>query len=491
MEKVMIPITILLPLVGGIFLPLQKNLKDRRKRNGYVLLVIILTFVSVLYTVYQGNTELLLWNLTKDIPIYFHLDQLGALFAVLVSFMWLMSAIYSFEYMKHEKNEGRYDTAFLLALSAILGICFAGNLITMYIFYEFMTLAGLPMVLHSLSKEAIKAGKKYLFYSIGGAFLGFSGFVFIYSYGTSLAFTPGGVLNLTKVSGHETSLLIVTLLVIIGFGSKAGMFPLHGWLPTAHPVAPAPASAFLSSIMTKMGVFVIIRYLYYLIGADFLRGTWVQYCAISFTLLTILMGSMMAYKEPALKKRLAYSTVSQVSYILFGIFLMNPIGLMGGLMHIIFHSMVKSVLFFAAGAIIFKTGKKNVCELTGIGKRMPVTMWCFTLASLTLVGIPPTSAFLSKWYLATGSLETAIPILSWLGPIILIVSALLTAGYLITISMKGFFPGDDFHYETLENMEPLWYMVVPMVILTAGAVLLGMFPTMLTNFLQTIISAII
>jgi multicomponent Na+:H+ antiporter subunit D len=361
----------------------------------------------------------------------------------------------------------------------------------MYIFYEFMTLSVLPMILHSLSKEAIQAGKKYLFYSIGGAFLGFSGFVFIYTYGTSLVFTPGGVLNLTKVSGHETSLLIVTLLVIIGFGSKAGMFPLHGWLPTAHPVAPAPASAFLSSIMTKMGVFVIVRFLYYLIGVDFLRGTWLQYSAISFTLLTILMGSMMAYKEPVLKKRLAYSTVSQVSYVLFGIFLMNPIGLMGGLMHIIFHSMVKSVLFFAAGAIIFKTGKRNVCELTGIGKQMPITMWCFTLVSLTLVGIPPTSAFLSKWYLAIGSLETATPILSWLGPIILLVSALLTAGYLITISMKGFFPGNDFHYETLETMEPSWNMVVPMVILTAGAVLLGMFPTMLTNFLQNIISAII
>ncbi len=411
--------------------------------------------------------------LLKDIPILFKADTLGLFFLILTVFTWVMNLIFSIEYMKEDTRKVRYYVFFTLTMLSMAGVCVSGNLITMYVFYELMALMSLPLVLHEQTKEAIQAGKKYVFYSMGGAFMGLVGFFFVYTYGKSLAFTPGGVIDTALLAGHETGLYVVTLLVIIGFGSKAGMFPLHGWLPTAHPVAPSPASAYLSGNITKMGLFVIVRYIYYLIGPDLLRGTWVQYAFTALTLMTIVMGSMMAYKEGLFKKRLAYSTVSQVSYALLGIALMNTAGLVGALLHVVFHSLVKNTLFQVAGAIIHKTGFKNVKDYKDIARKMPITMWCYTLVSLTLVGVPPTSAFLSKWYLASGSLSSGMPVLEWLGPVALIISALLTAGYLLSITLKAFFPGDEYDYPCLEKKEPNLYMLIPMIIMTAGAVLLG------------------
>ena len=429
--------------------------------------------------------------LLKDISIYFKPDALGMMFLMLTVFMWIMELIYSIEYMEKEKHRKRFYSFYVLTLLAMTGICMAGNLVTMYMCYELMAVVSLPLVLHEQTAEAIAAGKKYIFYSVGGAFLGLAGFFFIYQYGDTMNFTPGGVLNLTKLAGHETAMRVVTLLVIIGFGSKAGMFPLHGWLPTAHPVAPSPASAFLSGNITKMGMFVIIRYVYYLVGTDFIRGTWVQYTFLGLTMLTIVMGSMMAYKEQVVKKRLAYSTVSQVSYALFGIALFNRIGLIGGLMHVIFHSFVKNTLFEVAGAVIHRMGYKKADDYRDMARYMPVAMSCYTLVSLTLVGIPPTSAFLSKWYLATGSLETEMSVISWLGPVALIVSALLTAAYLLSITLKAFFPGDEYDYPCLEKKEPGPCMLVPMIIMSAMSVLMGVWAEPVLRMVQQIAGSIL
>ncbi len=491
MNTYLLLVPILLPLLGGIFLGFLKAGNRRGLRNGFVAVITILTFVSVIVCAVNDMPELQLWNLTDEIPIMLHLDDLGKLISVLTSFLWVCNVFYSFEYMKHEKREDFYFSCVLIALAGMIGITYAGNLVTMYLFFEVMAFSTFPLVLHELTKESIDAGKKYLFYSLAGAFMGLSSFFVLAHFCETLSFVPGGSLNMTLVSENETLLLVVVFLAIIGFGSKAGMFPLHGWLPTAHPVAPAPASALLSGNITKMGLFVIVRIIYYLVGADFIRGTWVQYSFIGLALLTVLMGSMMAYKEQILKKRLAYSTVSQVSYALLGIALLEPVALTGALMHVVFHSLVKNTLFLAAGAIIYKRGKKKVGELVGIGKEMPVTMWCFTLVSLTLVGIPPTSAFLSKWYLAIGSLNTGIPVLSWLGPVTLLMSALLTAGYLITITMKGFFPGVDYYEKPIQKTEANAWMLVPMLILTSGAVLFGMFPQTLIHFIETIVSTVL
>ncbi|MCR5507705.1 MAG: proton-conducting membrane transporter [Lachnospiraceae bacterium] len=398
------------------------------------------------------------------------------MFLVLTVSMWVMDLIFSIEYLKHDRRRVRFYVFYVLTLISMTGICLSRNLLTMYLFYEMMALMSLPLVLHDQTKEALSAGRKYIFYSMGGAFAGLAGFFFIYIYADTLTFTPGGVLDMARLAGHEDAMLIVTMLVIIGFGSKAGMFPLHAWLPTAHPVAPSPASAFLSGNITKMGVFVIIRYIYYLVGPEFIRGTWVQYTFLALTMLTIMMGSMMAYKEQLMKKRLAYSTVSQVSYALFGIALLTPAGFTGAMMHVIFHSLVKNTLFETAGAVMHMTGFKKASEYKDLARKMPVTMWCYALVSITLVGVPPTSAFLSKWYIAQGALSSGTGVITWLGPVILILSALLTAGYLLSVMLTAFFPGDEYDYPCLEKKEPRITMLLPMLCMAAAAVIFGIFP---------------
>ena len=300
-------------------------------------------------------------------------------------------------------------------------------------------------------------------------------FIFFYArYSLTLNFVPGGALDGAAVRGHETLMQVVTFLGIVGFGAKAGLYPLHGWLPTAHPAAPAPASAILSGIIAKAGVLAIVRVLYYAVGADFLRGTWVQTALLALALLTVLMGSMMAYREKLLKKRLAYSSVSQISYILVGLFVMTAESVSGALMHVLFHACIKICLFLCAGSFIAVAGKHRVDELRGIGRAMPKTLWGFTLASLALIGIPPASGFVSKWYLAMGALDSGLAVFSWLVPVVLLISALLTAGYLLPISIAGFFPGRDAALPP-RNDEGGWHMWLPILLLAAAAVLMGCF----------------
>lgn len=317
------------------------------------------------------------------------------------------------------------------------------------------------------------------------------GFYFLNKYTTTLNFTAGGTLNMELIAGKGGLLLIVAFVMILGFGVKAGMFPMHAWLPTAHPVAPAPASAVMSGIIVKMGVLGMIRVVYYLIGPKFLRGTWVQTVWLLLALVTIFMGSMLAYREKVFKKRLAYSTVSQASYIVFGLALLEPQAMTGSLLHVVFHAVIKSALFLCAGAIIYKAGKTKVTELRGIGKEMPVTMWCYTFVSLALIGIPPLSGFVSKWHLAIGSLDTGIKVFSWLGPVILLVSALLTAGYLLPITIHGFLPGAEYDYQNLKKKEPVKTMVIPILTLAVLAIVLGVFSNPLTDYILELVNTVL
>ncbi|MEG2003255.1 MAG: proton-conducting transporter membrane subunit, partial [Clostridia bacterium] len=258
-------------------------------------------------------------------------------------------------------------------------------------------------------------------------------------------------------------------IAIVGFSVKAGMFPLHNWLPAAHSEAPAPASALLSGIIAKAGVFAVIRIIYFAVGTNFLLGTWVQYALIYLSLITIIIGSVMAYREKIFKKRLAYSTVSQISYIILALSIFNQESYDGALLHVLFHATIKTLLFLCVGAIIFKTKKTNVDELSGIGKNMPITMICYTIASLGLVGIPPTCGFYSKWYIAIGALSADLGALKYIIPIVLLISALLTAGYLLPVAFKGFFPPKDFK---TEKCEPSFLMLLPMLVLALATFLL-------------------
>lgn len=485
-----------LPILAGIVVLAGKVFRENRKYlTGLSVAVLVLELVLTFQALVSGGS-LTMIRLTDQLTLELHIDQVSRLFAALTAAVWLLVGIYSVSYMSHEEEEHRFFGYYLIVAGVLMGLNFSANLITLYVFYELMTLTSLPLVLHERSREAVRAGLKYLFYSVAGAFLALFGIFFLAGVSENLTFTAGGVLSDSALAGKEGLLLTSAFCMIVGFGTKAGMFPLHGWLPTAHPVAPASASAVLSGLITKAGVLAIIRVVYYVIGPDRLSGTWVQNVWILLTLLTVFMGSMLAYKEPVMKKRLAYSTVSQVSYVLFGLSLLNPTAFAGALSHVVFHSVIKHALFLTAGAIIVTTGWTRVEQMRGLGQVMPKTLACYTVAALALVGIPPLSGFVSKWYLASGALSSGTGVWAWVGPAVLLVSALLTAGYLLPLTIQGFFPGHDFKGEEIEKRglkgkEPSWWMLAPIGVLAAAALLLGCFPGSLISMLQSIAASVL
>lgn len=498
-------LSILAPILIGIYLLVRKEHSNRKYLLATAGIAFVLTgalVVAVLATSY--GTSFTVFPLTEALSIVFAIDEMSILFSSATVIVFLCAGFYSFEYMNPDTPEARYNRIYLnqetkekryygfylIVFGVLNALCFAGNLITFYLFFEILTLSSMPLVLHNGGREAIMAGLKYLFYSLCGAYMALFGIYFICQNSETITFTAGGVLN-GAADSNAGLLLIAALIMILGFGVKAGMFPMHAWLPTAHPVAPAPASAVLSAVIVKAGVLALIRVIYYIFGSAFLRGTWVQTAWLVLTLVTVFMGSMLAYREPVLKKRLAYSTVSQLSYILFGLAAMGSETVTGSLLHVLAHGLIKATLFLCAGAIIHMTGKTRVDELRGIGKQMPVTMWCYTIVSLGLIGIPPTGGFVSKWYLAVGSLSTGIPVFRWLGPVILLVSALLTAGYLLPLTILGFLPGADYDYEKLTNREPSLFMTIPIIIMTLLSILIGLFPTQLINLLISLASRIV
>ena len=489
---------VLLPLLAGAavcFIPVFDNAKVRRITT---IAVLCATIVLLLPVFFAGEQTLTLFTLSDNLPIFLHTDMIGLSFAALMSFVWGTAGIYSFPCLAHEGGERRYYALYLATLGALMGLCFSGSIITFYMFFEGMTLLTMPMVMHSGKKDAVAAGIKYLIYSVLGASLVLLGVFVLAPYVKSFSFAAGGALDMTKVAGHEGLVLTFSFLMLVGFSAKAGLFPLHGWLPTAHPAAPSPASAVLSGVITKAGVLGVLRLIFYYLGVDFLRGTWVQTAYMCLTLLTIFTGSLLAYHEGHLKKRLAWSSVSQVSYVLFGLSTMNPVGLVGALLHAIAHSLAKDTLFMSAGAIILKTEKTQVADLRGIGKQMPVTMACFTVASLGLVGIPPCMGFVSKWYLAQGSLAATgvSATLNIVGPVILLISALLTAGYLFPIVIRGFIVGNGGHGHdaepapVYERNDAPWMMLIPLLVLSVLSVLIGMFPGALIDLVTKVGTAL-
>lgn len=484
MNSTILLFPIFFPMIAALSMPF---IKKSNVRNIVIMAVLAVEAATVIFIAYTGGFEITFWEISNKLRIRFKSDELSRFYSCFISIIWLLVGVFSFEYMKNERNVGRYFLFYLISLGVLMGISYSSNFMTMYLFYEFMTLMTVPLVLHNETNEAVNAGLKYMGYSVFGAGLGLIGFFFLCHYATATTFNPGGVLSYDVMQKHGDLLRIVYLGMMIGFGCKAGMYPLHAWLPTAHPVAPAPASAVLSGIITKCGVYAIIRTTYYIFGVDFIKGTWVQNVLLILAICTIFMGSMLAFKEKLLKKRLAYSTISQVSYILFGIFLLTPVGLCGALLHIIGHAIAKNCLFLSAGSIIHRTGKTYVNELHGIGKQMPIVMGCFTVASLSLIGIPPAAGFISKWYLATGALDCNIGnVLPIVGIVVLIISALLTAGYLLTIVADAFFPGKDFDYSKLENKEPGKLMYIPILILAVGVIIVGSFPSSLISLFTSI-----
>jgi len=471
----LILLTVLLPLILGISLYFIKN-DNRNRKNIIISSVIGLTVVLNIVLAFFGG-KFNLFKLTPSLSIGFMIDRLGSFFAIAISIVWLLVTIYSFEYMKHEENENKFYCFFFLSFASLMGMCYSRNLVTIYVFFELITLCSFPLVMHNKTKESISAAMKYLFYSIGGAFLALIGLFYLINYSNNGDFTYGGIIDFTNLD--KNIMHIVIFLGVLGFSAKAGMFPLQSWLPTAHPVAPSNASSVLSGIITKAGVFVIIRIIYYIVGPAYLVGSWVQITLVILALITITLGSGVAWACKNFKKRLAYSTVSQVSYILLGVFLMNEVALVGSLLHVLAHMGIKVALFLTAGAVLYKTHKKNVEELEGIGKVMPIVMVCYSLASLGLVGVPPLGGFYSKWFLATGALATSYGALKYIACAVLLVSAILTAAYLLPITINGFFVGD----RVIEKNEPNKLMTIPLIILVVGVFFVGIFSGYISDYI--------
>ena len=482
---------VLVPVCGAVCLLAFGSRFGKKTAEAITLFCVFAAGISVLVISQNNGLSLTVLPLLPELPVYFRPDGVSHVFAGITAFMWFLSTWFSFGYLKEDERETKYQMFSLLSLGALLGVCYSGNLITTYLFYEMMTLVTFPLVLHERTKEAVSAGLTYLYYSVAGAFLGLCGIFFLYANamdgdrpGGKLAYLEGGFL---KAGASKSVLLPVICLMLVGLACKAGMFPLHGWLPKAHPVAPSPASALLSGNITKMGILFTVRVIFYSVGQEFLQETWVMDVLLCLSLFTVFMGSMLAFREKLLKKRLAYSTVSQTSYCLTGIYLLSGTALTGALMHVVFHSVIKNLLFLCAGAIIVQTGKKSVSELRGIGRIMPATMRCFTVAGLALVGIPPLSGFISKWYLAEGAIESELPGFMYLVPVVLLISALLTAGYLLTVSADAFFGKTE--EETARRPKSM-YLLPPLIIGAILAVVLGIFPDPLTNFLERIVAGL-
>jgi multicomponent Na+:H+ antiporter subunit D len=476
----MMLLSILLPLAGALAIWCVPA-GNRRALNAYTVLVLAASAACCAAVALGADRTVTVWRLTDNLSIALRNDGVSRLYLAFISIVWVAVGVYAIGYNAHDPNPRRFDCFYIGTYGVLAGLSMSDNAVTLYMFYEMMTLITLPLVMHTMEKEAVAAGIKYLVYSVFGASTALLGIFFLAHYGTTLTFTPGGVLDMARVAGHEGLLRAIAFAMILGFGVKAGMFPMHAWLPTAHPVAPAPASAVLSGVITKMGVLGVIRVIFYLMGVDFLKGTWVQTAFMALTLVTVFMGSLLALREKQLKKRLAYSSVSQVSYVLFGLSTMSPLGLTGALLHVVCHSFIKNTLFMAAGAIIHQTGKTYVDDLTGVGKVMPRTLLAFTVVSLGLIGIPPTGGVVSKWYLAEGALSLGWSA-SWIGPAVLLCSALMTAAYLLTIVIHGFFPGDKPVVQGTEAPAVMW---APMLLLAALSVLAGLFPNPLIQFIQS------
>ncbi|MCU0572612.1 MAG: monovalent cation/H+ antiporter subunit D family protein [Syntrophobacteraceae bacterium] len=431
-----------------------------------------LIVVSMLPAVLDGRE--LVCTLVEVLPgvaIGLRVDAFGMLFALVASALWIITSAYSIGYMRGLKEHGqtRYYCFFALALSATIGAAFSANLLTLYLFYELLSFSTYPLVAHHQDAKARRSGRKYLLYIVGASIgLALPAMILCYELSGTLEFSRQGFLAQTG-----SPVLLTTLLFMFLFGfAKAGIMPLHAWLPAAM-VAPTPVSALLHAVaVVKVGVFCILRVLTGVFGLDLLAslhlGTAVAYVAA----FTILAASLIALSQDELKRRLAFSTIGQLSYIVLGAALLSPKGLTGAMVHIAMHAFGKITLFFCAGAIFVATGKKYISQMVGIGRRMPITMAAFFIGSLSVIGLPPTGGFVSKWHLVLGTL----PGHQWPLLLVLLISSLLNAAYFLPIVYRAFFCQEDqclFDDSTTEA--PLWCLI-PLTITAACTILFFFYP---------------
>lgn len=470
----MMLIVILLPLFAGILIPML-SFRSRKAMWIYLETAVGINSILVLCMLFHApENTLTVFRFMGNLSVTLRLDGPGAVFAGLAAFLWPLAMLYSFEYMEHENNEKSFYLFYVVTYGVTLGVALSENILTMYFFFEMLSLVTLPLVMHTRTREAILASRAYLYYMLGGAAFAFIGMIFVLTYGTTSSFVAGGVLDMANIREKKDTLLWIYLLCFCGFSVKTAMWPFSSWLPKAS-VAPTPVTALLHAVaVVNTGAFAVMRVTYFSFGAELLRGTWAQDVVLGLTVFTICYGCSRALKETHLKRRLAWSTVSNLSYILFGVVLMTPLGMAGGMTHMVFHSFMKICSFFCAGTVICKTGKNYVYELNGMGRKMPEVFFCFTVSALALMGVPGLCGFVSKWYLAKAAVESG-NLLAYAGVAALLISALLTALYMLNIVVRAFFPGKDFDYEGIGRVEkPGWKMLVPLWIFAGMIICFGL-----------------
>ncbi|WSH65053.1 monovalent cation/H+ antiporter subunit D family protein [Rhizobium ruizarguesonis] len=427
--------------------------------------------VSMAPTVLAGGTvELRLFEILPGIDFAFRVDALGMVFATVSSLLWIVAAIYSVGYMRHlnEHAQTRFFACFASSLAAAAGGAFAANLFTLVIFYEVLSLVTYPLVYHHEDEEGWRGSRKYLVYLMGASKSALlAALALTYHIAGSLDFVAGGLL-----AGSDASTALLTVVYfcyLFGF-AKAAVMPMHAWLPAAM-VAPTPVSALLHAVaVVKMGVFCVLRVVFHVFGTGLVGGLGLGIVTAYLASFTILMASVYALTRDDLKARLAYSTVSQLSYIVLGAVLLSPVAMVGGIIHIAAHAFSKITLFFCAGSIYCASGKRNISDMAGVGRRLPWTMGAFFVASLSMIGVPPTAGFVSKWYLALGSVEAGE--IAFL--IVLLVSSVLNAAYFLPVSYAAFFGTEE--QESPATVREIPMMTIPLVVTALLSVLMGIFP---------------
>ena len=424
------------PLVGAVLVALTGSRPNLRETVTLITATALFALVASLLpeVAAGGRPAVTLFEMMPGLSIALAAEPLGALFAIVASGLWIVTSLYSIGYMRGhgERNQTRFYVCFAVALACTMGVAFAGNMLTLFLFYEGLTLSTYPLVTHAGTPEAMRAGRTYLGLLLGTS-IAFQLFAILWTWSAAgtLDFTPGGILA-GQVEGPVVGILLV--LYVFGIG-KAALMPFHRWLPAAM-VAPTPVSALLHAVaVVKAGVFTVLKVTIYIFGLDLLGSVGVSQMLAYVAAATVIIASLVALRMDNLKLRLAYSTVSQLSYIVLGAMLVNSWSVLGGGMHIAMHAFGKITLFFCAGAIMLATHKTEVSQMRGIGRTMPVTTFAFLIGSLSLIGLPPTGGMWSKWYLAMAAASAE----QLFFVAVFMISSLLNIAYLMPVVVRGFF----------------------------------------------------
>lgn len=475
----------LVPICLGALLPFLK-IKSRNMRMCYVFISTLITSAFAGYLVFSGKDYALqLFRVTDSLTCHLRLDGAGKVYLSLAALLWPLAALYAAEYMRHEKREGNFFTWYIMTYGVAILLSAAGNLFTLYIFYELLTLITLPLVWHEKDKASIRATRRYMISLFGGAALGFVALIGFSFFGIG-EFIPGG----KTIDQADSWFMWLCLMGFIGFGAKAAVFPLCRWLPGAS-VAPTPVTALLHAVaVVNAGVFAVMRLMYHAVSPAMIQGTWVQSVMLVLSMSTILIGSVMAVREQHLKKRLAWSTVSNLSYMLFGLSLLTEQGATAGLAHMVFHGLMKIILFFCAGAVLVQTGRTRVRQMHGLGRKMPLTFAAYTLAGASLVGVPPLPGFVSKNYLETGAFSMGgfLPIA---GAVVLLISSVLTAIYIFTVAFPAFFMKLELKGENTIPSDPGPCMKITFIVLCLLLIAAGIGAGLLIEYLGGIAGGIL